>query len=81
MPTSPAAPPEMSPEQLTRWRRRRFRADSAVKGRQRAARWYGVKLRAWEQYEYGERPIPLPLIRRIRAEARLRRRLRHALAA
>ncbi len=31
-----------------------------------AAAWYGCAARTWRRYELGERPIPLPLLLRIR---------------
>lgn len=32
----------------------------------KAAQWYGVTPRSWQRYEAGDRPIPMPLLNRIR---------------
>lgn len=60
---------DLTPKGLAEWRERTFPAETTVASRVQAAEWYGVTLRAWEQYEYGERPIPKPLQNRIRDHA------------
>ncbi|MGH3428514.1 MAG: hypothetical protein ACRDQZ_13260 [Mycobacteriales bacterium] len=39
----------------------------------RAAIWYGCSERSWRRYEAGDRPVPLPLLNRIRERNRGRR--------
>lgn len=59
----------MKENDLRRWRRKRFPADTEKESRDQAARWYGCTRRAWEHWEGGTRGIPYPLVRRIKDEA------------
>lgn len=61
--------PHMTPNELRRWRRRRFPADTEKASREQAIAWYGLRSRrAWEHYEAGTRGIPTTLVKRIRDE-------------
>jgi len=53
----------VNPETLRQWR-------TEVKGWTvvSAAKWWGCNVRTWRRYESGERKVPLPLAKRVRAQ-------------
>ncbi len=56
----------MTPSTLRRWRLNIFPGGTTKDSITDAAAWYGCSTRAWQYYEAGQRPIPLPLERRIK---------------